>query len=307
MSRYARTFILALTLAACGGGKGGPATQSTAAFDPKGSDEKSLAIATDVIAATGGEANWAKAKEIVWTQIVVVDGIATNIVQHSWDRWNARHQYIAYDAEGNEGKTSHDLFGEYAFAYRGKTEAIKAELPAMVKEASTRFYMDSYPFVLPFKLKDPGVHLKYVEERPEEGSAQGSPMKYDVIKVTFDGNVGPTSGDAYYVVVDKATHLPSIVEKVAAGKADDVRTGHRLSEWKDAGGLKFATRRLTLGYGEEKGETILPVVRPPWRKVVDGALPPVPKKSEVVYVTKITVNAEPDDILYVKPVAPDRL
>ena len=39
----------------------------------------------------------------------------------------------------------------------------------------------------------------------------------------------------------------------------------------------------------------------------EGALPPVPKKSEVVYVTKITVNAEPDDILYVKPVAPDRI
>jgi len=302
MSPYVRTFMMALLLSACGGGKSAPATQSTAPFDAKGSDEKAVTIATDVMNALGGEANWAKAKEIIWTQVVIVDGVTKNLVEHSWDRWNARHQYVRYDDTGTAGKTAHDLFGDYAFGYRGTEKALKAELPAMVKEADTRFYMDSYPLVLPFKLKDPGVHLKYVEERPDEGSTAGSPMKFDVIKVTFDGNVGPSSGDAYYVVVDKATHLPTIVEKVAAGKADDVRSGYRLSEWKDSGGLKFATRRLTLGYGDEKGETMLPIVPPHWRKIVEGALPQVPKQSEVVYVTKITVNAEPDDLLYVEQV-----
>ncbi|HKA88385.1 MAG TPA: hypothetical protein VKE22_12010 [Haliangiales bacterium] len=306
MSRHVLALSLAW-LAACGGGRQGPATRSTAQFDPKGSDEKALAIADQVQTALGGAANWAKVKELEWSQVIIVDGEVKDKCEHAWDMWNARHQFIRHDASGNEGRTSHDLYGDYAFAFKNKNEATRSETPALVEDATKRFNIDAYLLALPFKLKDPGVHLKYSEERPEEGSPRGSPMKYDVIKITFDSGVGPNSGDAYFIVVDKATHLPTIVEKVAAGKADDVRSGYKLTDWRDVSGLKFATKRITLGYGDEKGGQVQ-------LKVAQGyeAGDPVPKvqvpaKAEIVWILKIQASADVDDVRYVKPVAPDRI
>ncbi len=306
MSRNVLTLSLAL-FAACGAGRQGPATRSTAPFDPKGSDEKAIAVADEVQTALGGAANFAKVKELEWSQVIIVDGEVKDKSEHSWDRWGARHRLIRYDAAGNEGKTSHDLFGDYAFAYKNKTEATRAELPALVEDANKRFTLDAYPLVLPFKLKDPGVHLKFSEERPEEGSPRGSPMKYDVIKITFDNGVGPTSGDTYYMVVDKATHLPTIVEKVAAGKSDDVRSGYKLSDWKETNGLKFATKRVTLGYGDEKGAQVTLKVTPAYDSGDPVPKVQVPATAEIVWILKIQANAEVDDLRYVKPVSPDRI
>ncbi len=306
MSRNVLTFSLAL-FAACGGSQQGPATRASAPFDPKGSDEKAIAVADEVQTALGGAVNWAKAKEIEWTQVIIVDGEAKDKCEHAWDRWGARHQFIHYDTSGNEGRTSHDLFGDYAFGYKNKTEATRAELPALVEDANKRFAIDAYPLVLPFKLKDPGVHLKFSEERPEEGTPKGSPMKYDVIKITFDNGVGPTSGDTYYMVVDKATHLPTIVERVAAGKSDDTRSGYKLSDWKDVNGLKFATKRVTLGYGDEKGAQVVLKVPPGFDSGVPVPKVQVPAKAEIVWILKLQANPDVDDLRYVKPVSPDRI
>src|SRR5262249_55068077 len=119
--------------------------------------------------------------------------------------------------------------------------------------------------------------------------------------------VGPNSGDAYFIVVDKATHLPTIVEKVAAGKADDGRSGYKLTHWRGVSGVKFAPQRITPRYGGEKGG------EGP-RKGAQGyeAGDPVPKvqvpaKAEIVWILKIQASADVDDVRYVKPVAPDRI
>jgi hypothetical protein len=311
MSRLVKIAIV-LVFAACGGSRQGAATQAAVPFDAKGSDDKATAVADLVLAAVGGADNWTKAKEVVWTQGIVVDGDLKDFVQHAWDRWNGRHQFTRFDANGSMGKTGHDLYGEYRFgvivdAAGHGMEAMKADADKMAEEARKRFYADSYLLFLPFKLKDSGVHLKFVEERPEEGSPKGSPMKYDVIKVSFDNGIGPSSGDVYYVVVEKESHLPTTIERVLAGKSDDNRQGFKLSEWKESGGLKFATRRTTLGYTKEDGPKTMLKIRQEWKEVV--AMPPtqLPEKSEIVIIPKITVSAEPDDILYVKPVSPDRI
>jgi hypothetical protein len=305
MSRNALTLGFVL-FAACGGGAQGPASRSAAPFNPATSDAKAIAIADDVLAAVGGAVNWAKAKEIVWSQAIIVDGEVKDFAAHAWDRWNARHQFTHYDAQGNVGKTSHDLFGDYSFGYKNGNEAPRAELHALVDDAMTRFNVDTYPLFLPFKLKDPGVHLAFSEERQEEGAPKSSPMKYDVIKITFDSGTGPASGDTYYLIVDKATHMPFMVEKVAAGKKDDMRSGFRFEEWKEVAGLKFATKRVTLGYGDEKGPQV--VLKVPGYSDTD----PIPKisvpaKLELVWITHIQANPDVDDLRYVKPVAPDRL
>ena len=60
---------------------------------------------------------------------------------------------------------------------------------------------DSYWLVMPFKMKDPGVTLKYVgEDTTQKG------VKADVIRLTYKG-VGVTPGNAYNVWVNKKTNM----------------------------------------------------------------------------------------------------
>ena len=59
---------------------------------------------------------------------------------------------------------------------------------------------DSYWIFMPFKLKDPGVILKYLGE----GEIEGNPV--DILSVSFK-EVGKTPNNKYHVYVDKESKL----------------------------------------------------------------------------------------------------
>jgi hypothetical protein len=124
-------------------------------------------------------------------------------------------------------------------------------------------------------------------------------MKYDVIKITFDAGVGPAPGDTWYLSVDKATKMPAWIEHVATGKPDNQRGGFKLDDWQEVGGLKFATRRTTLGYGKADAPKMRVEVPPAWKGKTpfDNAMATNP--SETVLITGLEVNASPNDDLYV--------
>jgi hypothetical protein len=60
---------------------------------------------------------------------------------------------------------------------------------------------DSYWLTMPFKLKDSGVTLKYVNEDTLQGG-----VKADVLQLTFE-EVGKTPDNKYLVYVDKEDRL----------------------------------------------------------------------------------------------------
>ena len=303
MSRLA---FATLVLAACAG-RQTAATQATpAAFDAAKSDPKALAIADQVLTALGGEANWNKAKEISWSQGIVIDGKLADFSRHSWDRWNGRHRYERMSPNGTYGVTMHDLFDETSYALtttaKGGTEKVStADKPNMVAEAKRRFATDVYPFVVQYKLKDPGVHLKVAEERPADGAPASSPMKYDVLELSFDPGVGPASSDTWYVVVDKTSHLPTSVEHHIGGKPENERSGFTLEDWVDVGGLKFAGKRVTIGYGKADAPKVPLNIPPEWAEEVPYKGVTVPNPGELLLVTDVKVG-EPTDDLYVPQV-----
>jgi hypothetical protein len=270
--RSALTLALLLA-AACGPGRTSAATQPTpAAFDASKSDAQAVALADEVIAAVGGEAAWAQVKQITWQQKVTVDGETRIDSRHSWDRWNGRHRYQLVDRVSKVDRfVAYEIFGDVAWAeIDGATDIPRDRVGELRKEAETRLAIDGYALVMPFKLKDPGVTLKYVEERADE-SAPETPA-VDVIKMTFDKGVGPTSGDVYYVVIEKKTKLIRQVEFVEQGKADDQRIGYKFDNWSDVGGIKLSLKRQNIGYA-----------------------------AEVVEMSDVKI-AEPDDELYVQQV-----
>jgi hypothetical protein len=304
MSRTKLIAALVLCAAACAG-RNSPATQGTAkVFDAAASDPKAVAIVDQMVAALGGEANWAKAKEISWTQGIIIDGKLQVVIQHAWDRWNGRHQYSNWYIDGAHGVAMHELFGDVSFAYvqpaKGQPSKQMAETKEkMVAEAKKRFDIDAYQLTMPFKLKDPGVKLAFAEERQPEGAPADAPMKFDVVKVTFDAGVGPGAGETWYVVIDKETHLPDMIEHVAAGKPDNERGGFKLMDWAEAGGLKFAGKRVTLGYTKLDGPTVALDVPPAWAPVGPFEPMQVPSPGEIILIKNIKVSGEPDEDLYV--------
>jgi hypothetical protein len=302
-----RLAFATLLLAACAGRQTAATQASPAAFDAAKSDPKAVALADQALAALGGEAAWTKAKEISWSQAIVIDGKLVDASTHAWDRWNGRHRYGRVSPAGTVGVTMHDLFEatSYAFTVKpkgGENPVSTADKTSMVDEAKRRFETDVYPFTIHYRLKDPGVHLKLVEERPAEGAPPGSPMKTDVLELTFDPGVGPSSGDTWYVVVDKVSHLPVQVEHHVAGKPDIDRQGFTLEEWIDVGGLKFAGKRVTLDNGKPDRPKSAMIVPPEWANVVPFKDVQVPNPGELVLVTDVKVNAEPTEDLYVPQV-----
>lgn len=260
--------VLSLGVSACATARTAPATQaSPALFDAAQADPKAVAIADQVMAAVGGDLAWARAKEIIWNQ-ELRQGESTVRGRHAWDRWNGRHQATLLQADGSPAvRVMYELYSDVGTATVRGRPVSSSDARRAIAAARERWAEDTYMLFMPMKLKDPGVHLAWVEERSDAGSTEA---KYDVLKVTFAAGVGPRPGDVYYVVVDRQTHLPHIVEWVRTGQNDDHRVGYRWEKWVEAGGLKFSTHRQNLGFA-----------------------------SESITFSDIQVNTEPDDSLYV--------
>jgi hypothetical protein len=306
-----RRLSLIVIAAACAT-RNSPATQPTPKlFDAAKSDAQAIALVDQAFEACGG-ASWAKAKQIVWTKGIVVDGELKDTVKHSWDRWNGRHNMLRVDRSGGQGVIMHDLFDTKAvglvtpFGKKVPGRASGDDTQRMVTDANNRFPVDSYDLTMCFKLKDPGVHLKYDGARAQldgGGSSQPADQKFDAVMVTFDQGVGPSSGDRYRVVFDRATHLIARVEKQAQGKTgDEGWSAFDWSEYQDVKGLKIATRREEVGSVKPDSKPGA-VTIPDFWKVLFPTIADLPSPGDYILINGVEVDSEPDDTLYEPDVA----
>lgn len=249
----------AVCVSGCGPGRTVAATQPSdpKSFDAAASDPKAVAIADEVWKAVGGDA-FLKAKELRWKVAVLHDGQPKFEVAHAWDRWNGRHQLRREPKDGGPAGVlaMYELYSDRGTAnvieHGGKVrQATREDQRSIIQDARRQWETYSYMLFMPFKLKDPGVTLKWVEERPEVGG-DATVMKYDVLRVSFAPGVGSSPGDVYYVLVDKTSHLIDTVEIVETGRKDNERIAYKWSDWVEVGGMKVATRRKNLGFASEE-------------------------------------------------------
>ena len=107
----------------------------------------------------------------------------------------------------------------------------------MIEEAYNRWKTDAYLLALPFKVKDPGVNLKYDGEVPSD---EFCPEGCEVIEVTFAEGVGT---DTYRLNIGKEDSMPKLVELIRA----EGKSAYTFGKWTTVGGLKFATERDNIG------------------------------------------------------------
>lgn len=160
-------------------------------FDIAGSDAKAIALADQVMENMGGRKNWDKTHYIAWNFF----GNRKLI----WDKWtgNVRVDNLRDDTSIllniNDGKGR-------VYKY-GKEQTHPDSLAKYLKQGKGAWINDGYWLLMPFKLKDSGVTLKYLgDDKTQDG------VEADVIQLTFK-HVGNTPDNKYKVWIKKTNPM----------------------------------------------------------------------------------------------------
>ncbi len=173
----------------CDGGKDeNPAAEG---FNEASSDPEAIALADSVMAAMGGRKNYDETNIIAWNFFGARDLV--------WDKKNNQARVSAVDDEFRTIIDLNDMSGK-AY-YQGKEITDADSLQQQLESAKNVWINDSYWLVMPFKLKDSGVTLKYLGAgTTEEG------IDAEILSLTFDA-VGVTPQNKYDVYIDKSDFL----------------------------------------------------------------------------------------------------
>ncbi|GAB3746323.1 hypothetical protein [Spirosoma pomorum] len=156
-------------------------------FNRAGSDHRAIQIADQVMAAMGGRQAWEDTHLIAWT--------FQNIRRLVWDKWNG---LVRIDNLQDDQTVLLNVNNDQGRVYRNGHEILATDsLGFFLRQGKNRWLNDTYWLVLPFKLKDPGVTLKYLGKRPNQ---TGKPA--DLLQMTFK-----QAPDKFWIWVDPKQHL----------------------------------------------------------------------------------------------------
>lgn len=160
-------------------------------FNTAGSDAQAIAIADEVMLAMGGRPAWDDTKLLAW------DFFGARKLL-----WNKRTGDVRIENNKDDLKIIMNIFSKEGRVYKNGAEFTNPDSVLYYLERGERIWInDSYWLVMPYKLKDSGVTLKYLRE---DTTALGATA--DVLRLSFDG-VGVTPENAYDVYVDKYSRL----------------------------------------------------------------------------------------------------
>lgn len=160
-------------------------------FNLAGSDPKAIQIADSVMAAQGGRQNWDATRYISWNFFG-----ARKLI---WDKYTGN---VRVENVKDGTKTLVNINSGKGKVFKNGAEVTQPDsLAKYLQEGKEAWINDSYWLVMPFKLKDSGVTLKYLGEDTLSAGRQA-----DVLEITFQ-KVGVTPENKYQVYVDKASHL----------------------------------------------------------------------------------------------------
>src|SRR5262249_43293849 len=166
---------------------------------PDAPDAKAAAIADAVMKSGCGAGGMDAVKYLRFTFAVERDGGLLASRTHYWDRKAGRHRVEWTTKEGKSVVCVEYLDSREGVCMLGDQPLVDEDAKPYLENAYGMFINDTYWLLMPYKMKDPGVHLKYDGEATEEGKT------YDKVQLTFD-DVGLTPKDRYWAFVDRKTH-----------------------------------------------------------------------------------------------------
>ncbi len=163
-----------------------------AGFNIDSSDAEAILLADEVMNAMAGYADWKATRFITWNFFG----------RHSllWDKWTGDVRIEIPESKTIILVNINDSTGR---AIENGVEIIDPDTLRLkyINRGVSIWINDSYWLVMPFKLKDSGVTLKYKGEQKTQAGENA-----DMVQLTFE-NVGETPNHKYNVYIDKNTKL----------------------------------------------------------------------------------------------------
>lgn len=160
-------------------------------FNQEESDEQAIAIADEVMEAMGGRAAWDATRYIQWTFF----GRRTLL----WDKETGN---VRIELPADSTVYLVNIFDKTGkVQLKGTDISATDSLDQYLEQGESIWINDAYWLVMPYKLKDSGVTLKYIGQDTMQGGAPA-----DVLQLTFQ-EVGRTPDNKYLVYVDKEDRL----------------------------------------------------------------------------------------------------
>lgn len=160
-------------------------------FNITASDQKAIALADATMKAMGGRTAWDKLHYVAWNFFGARDLV--------WDKQTGR---VRIDFPKDSSIYLVNVNTMEGKVWRKGQEITQADsLKKYLNIAKSIWINDAYWLVMPFKLKDSGVTLKYLRQDTIQGGAAA-----DVLELTFE-KVGDTPENKYEVFIDKYDNL----------------------------------------------------------------------------------------------------
>lgn len=208
-----------------------PARAETAA-----SDRKAVEIADQVMTALGGRQRWDSLRYLRWTFEVAINDTLRPGRRHAWDKRTGWHRVEGTNRAGQVFCYIENLNDSTGMAWVNGNPIHGDSLKTLMKSAHAAWINDSYWFLMPYKLRDPGVILKYDGEAKDTARTGAV---YDRLALAFE-KVGMTPGDRYWVYVNRANHRVEKWEHLLEG-AQPPPVPWSWEGWEKRGGLWFPT------------------------------------------------------------------
>ncbi len=209
-------------------------------------DPNAVKIADEVWNAMGGDAGWNAARYFRFDFLVVVKDKPPRGYKHSWDRFTGRYRVEGTNKEGKNFVILFNVNDRKGKAWLDGKPASAEEQAKLVEYGYGRFINDTYWFLMPYKMKDPGVHLSYEGDKTDEAG-----KKWQVLRLRFDKGIGMTSGDSYLAYIDPATHLMGRWDYELEGEEHE-KGSWIWQEWKKIGPLMLCPDKKEVG-----GDTVI--------------------------------------------------
>jgi len=200
-----------------------------------GSDPRAVRIAEQVVTALGGWEAYRAMRYLSFHFVVERDSQVTADWGHDWDRDTGDYRLEGKDDKGEELLVFFNVKTKQGQGFKGGRLVGGEEQQALLEGAYGRFINDTYWLLMPYKLRDPGVTLRF------EGEEMVGRQTYEVIRLTFAPNFGLRPNDIYRAFVDPATRRIHRWEYMAESGAPPRPAWW--NQWKDFNGVKLATER----------------------------------------------------------------
>lgn len=177
-------------------------------------DAKAAVVAKQLADAMGGQRTWDVLPYFRFDFVVEREGKEAARFKHWWDKRNGRCRVEGPDDKGRTVTAIFTLKDKKGKSFTdGIIDTDPANIANIVQMGYERWVNDTYWIVMPFKLRDPGAHLKYVRVQKEKDGTE-----HDVLQLSFDPGVGLTPGDHYWLYVNRKTHLLDRWEMLLQGQ-----------------------------------------------------------------------------------------